>query len=449
MGDEFPAVSPTGGVAPASAAADPTPRTPIEPQREARPVRHGARISSLDFLRGLAVMGIVFANIVAFGQPLNAYFYPGGWIGESGDPEGWWWIAQFVLIDGKMRGLFTLLFGAGLYLFMERAWARGQSRWLQIWRLVLLLAFGLAHFYFIWEGDILAMYALIGFGVTACLRWDRTRQLRIAMLGYALGALLLGAMQSLPILIEAQVFGDSPEMAEARDQMLDGRDRALADDRASVQLVQAGDYGAVVGKRLTDQLWMPFTNTLFFGFETFPLMLLGAALYRFGFFTGEIDRSKMRRWGWIALGAGAAASLAIALFVRSMEFGYFTTFAALVGWSMVPRLAMTLGLAALLIDLCSTPGGRLRKRVEAAGRAAFTNYLGTSILMLFVMQGWALGLFAQLNRPQLYLVALATCFIMLAWSKPWLDRFRYGPLEWLWRCLTYRKLFAIRREGSR
>ena len=83
------------------------------------PVTLAERISSLDFIRGLAVMGILAANIVAFGQPPNAYMFPDAWVGSAGDPGGWMWIAQFILVDGKMRGLFTLLFGAGLYLFIR------------------------------------------------------------------------------------------------------------------------------------------------------------------------------------------------------------------------------------------------------------------------------------------------------------------------------------------
>ena len=103
------------------------------------------------------------------------------------------------------------------------------------------------------------------------------------------------------------------------------------------------------------------------------------------------------------------------------------------------------GLAALLAQWGSSASGWLAERVSSAGRAAFTNYLGTSVVMLLVFHGWAGGLFGQLGRTELYLVALATCALMLAWSKPWLERFRYGPLEWLWRCLTYGRKFPLRR----
>ena len=116
-----------------------------------------------------------------------------------------------------------------------------------------------------------------------------------------------------------------------------------------------------------------------------------------------------------------------------------------VGTSTFVRLPFVIGLAALLALWGPKATGWLGSRVSAAGRMAFSNYLGTSILMLFVFHGFALGLYGELTRPQLYIVVVAIWIIMLAWSKAWLSVFRFGPLEWLWRCLTYGKLFAIRR----
>ncbi|WP_236672321.1 hypothetical protein [Croceicoccus sp. YJ47] len=93
------------------------------------------RLASLDFMRGIAVMGILAANIIAFGQPQIAYLWPGGFMTEHGPLSDWLWVVQFTVIDGKMRGLFTLLFGAGMILFLDRARARGKGRWLQARRL--------------------------------------------------------------------------------------------------------------------------------------------------------------------------------------------------------------------------------------------------------------------------------------------------------------------------
>ena len=409
------------------------------------PVTSANRIGTLDFIRGIAVMGILAANIIAFGQPFSAYFYPEAFMVDPADPDGWQWIAQFVLIDGKMRGLFTLLFGAGMYLFMERVWERGGSRSLQMWRLFLLFCFGCLHFFFIWMGDILAMYGLIGFIAVACLRWTARMQLTVGIVGYVFGALFYAVVFSFFYIVAETPAGEQEVYQEMRVGLVDGIDESLADDVETAELKQSGDYAGLVEKRVIEEWIMIPTNAMLFVFETLPLMLLGMALYRFGFFSGEFPRSRMIGWGWAGLILGGLAHFGIGLVVKQSGFGFYAGNAAFLAWSMLPRLAMVLGLAALLIVYSPQWTGWLAERVRAAGRAAFTNYLGTSIVMMFVFHGWALGLFGELNRPQLNLVTALTCILMLAWSKPWLDRFRYGPLEWLWRCLTYQKLFPLKR----
>ncbi|MFZ9394873.1 MAG: DUF418 domain-containing protein [Erythrobacter sp.] len=412
---------------------------------ERAPVGASDRIGSLDFIRGLAVMGILAANIVAFGQPPSAYMFPDAFQVPANDAGGWMWVAQFVLIDGKMRGLFTLLFGAGLYLFMERAWAQGATRWLQARRLFFLLLFGLAHFFFIWFGDILSYYAMCGLVVLLCLRWTAKRQLIVGLTGYVLGSLAyLALMAPLPFVADTPL-GDSAGFAEMREDLEKGKADALADDAAEAELISSGDYTAFVAHRFSEHGFDPLANVLLFGLETLPLMLVGVALYRYGFFGNGIDRATMVRWGWIGLVAGALLHLAIALWARAEGFTFYGTLAAFVGFSSLPRLPMVVGLAALLVVYSPAWSGWLGQRITAAGRAAFTNYLGTSVAMLLVFHGWALGLFGKLDRPHLYVVVVLAWLVMLAWSKPWLARYRYGPLEWLWRCLTYGRLFPLQR----
>lgn len=412
----------------------------------AAPVALQSRISSLDFIRGLAVMGILAANIVSFGQPPSAYFWPDSFLVDPGDPGGWQWIVQFILIDGKMRGLFTLLFGAGMYLFMERAWERGSSRWLQIWRLVLLLGFGLLHFYLIWFGDILSMYAIIGFGAVACMRWKPETQIRVGLFVYSLGCIAWGgAFLMQYLIVDTGVFADQSWVAEARAEIVRSGETQRSNDAEIIVHMKSGDYAALLAERFAQQWFVPLVNPLFLFFETFSLMLIGMGLYRQGFFSGSFTPSKMKLWGWAGVIVGGALSLAIGLFVKSTGYSFMAVNAAFIGWSMVPRLMMVLGMAALLVEYSKSATGWLADRVSAAGRAAFTNYLGTSVVMMIVFQGWGLGLFGQLNRPLLYLVTVLAWLLMLAWSKPWLDRYRYGPLEWLWRCMTYRKAFPIKK----
>ena len=411
----------------------------------AAPARLAERIGSLDLMRGIAVLGILAANIVAFGQPFSAYMFPETFLVPAGDDGGWMWIAQFVLIDGKMRGIFTVLFGVGLYLFMERAWARGQTRWLQARRLFFLMLFGMVHFFFIWRGDILFYYAVIGFIALLCLGWSPKDQLKVGLLGYFAGAIFY-ALMMLPLHFIADTsFGQNVAMAETRVGLEEGKQEALADDVIESGLKQSDDYIGFVEHRFSEHWFEPLTNVLFFGLELLPLILIGMGLYRLGFFNGGIDPGRMRFWGWIGFLGGSLLHLLIGLWVQSIGFTYYGTLAAFVGVSPLPSLMMVLGIMALLAVYGPGCKGWLAQRFAAAGRAAFTNYLGTSILMLLVFHGWALGLFGELNRPQLYLVVLSAWIVMLAWSKPWLERYRYGPLEWLWRCLTYRKMFPLKR----
>jgi len=409
------------------------------------PVSAAERVATLDFIRGLAVMGILAANIIAFGQPFEAYMYPAAFLTDPGDPGGWMWIAQFVLVDGKMRGLFTLLFGAGLVLFMDRAWARGGTRWLQAWRLTILMAFGLIHFFFIWPGDILFYYALFGLVALLGLRWSIKVQLWVGLAGYMFGVLFSAGLVFPWLIVDTPMGESSPEMLEQRAGMIAEIETTLARSDVPNGAIASGDYVALVAHRMTEQWDEPFLNAMLFGLETLPLMLIGMALFRMGFFTGTWSRGKMVRWGLIGLILGALGHLAIGLVVRDSGFSYYGTLAGFFALSPLPRLWMVLGLAALLVAYAPGATGWLGERVRAAGRAAFTNYLGTSIVMMFVFHGWALGLFGQLNRPQLYVVVVLAWVLMLAWSKPWLDRYRYGPLEWLWRSLTYRTVFPLRK----
>ncbi len=410
------------------------------------PVAAAQRIDTLDFIRGIAVMGILWANIVAFGQPFEAYMYPAAFRTDPGDPGGWLWITQFVLIDGKMRGLFTLLFGAGMYLFMEKAWARGATWRLQAWRLVILAAFGLFHFFFIWPGDILFFYAAFGLPVLACTGWSAKSQLWTGLVGYMVGVIFYAIAVSLPWAVVDTPFGtSSPDFAEMRAGMIAGIDTTIARGAIPGDAIAAGDYGGLLAHRFAEQWYEPWTNLLFFFLESIPLMLIGMALYRMGFFSGTFNRAKMIGWGWAGLIVGALAHLGIALVVKEGGFTFYGTLAGFIAWSPLPRLPMVLGLAALMVVYAPSASGWLGERIRAAGRAAFTNYLGTSILMMFIFHGWALGLFGALNRPQLYLVVLLSWAVMLAWSKPWLDRYNYGPLEWLWRSLTYGRAFPLPR----
>ncbi len=423
--------------------------TPDLPEQAAAPATSKERIASLDLIRGIAVLGILAANIVAFGQPWSAYSWPGGFLTGHDTISDWLWVVQFVLIDGKMRGLFTLLFGAGMALFMERAWSRGEGRSLQARRLAILLVFGLIHFFFIWRGDILVLYSIAGFGTMLFLRKAPGKLLTLGLLGYAVGAVFYALSLGSAYVIADTQFGQAEGMEEARSSIADAKQATLEDDRTEIPIMTEGSYADYVSHNLADHAGDLLDVVFFFVFETVPLMLIGMAFYRYGWFSTAGDVGRRKAWGWALLITGTGLTLALALWVKAAGFTYWGAMSAMSAFSLLPRLSMILGMALLLGLFGNSASGWLVERLSAAGRVAFTNYLGTSVLMMLIFHPWAGGLWGELTRPELYLVVALGWAIMLAWSKPWLARYRYGPLEWLWRCLTYGRLFPLKRDSQR
>jgi uncharacterized protein len=357
----------------------------------------------------------------------------------------WGWLIQLVLIDGKLRGLFTLLFGAGLVLFTDKAWAKGAGLGLQVRRLFWLFCFGAAHFVLLWQGDILMSYAVAGVAVLPFLPWSGQRLLAAGLAGYLAGALLLTGLYGFSAMVSRDNMGGHPVFGDSHLQLVAAEQAITAQDRAEAALIVRGDYAGFVQRNaahLPDQLGFALLLNLV---ETVPLLLLGMGLYRLGFFTGRFDRRRVLRWSVAGLAAGAAVTALLGWQELRNGFSYFGSIWVIMGSTMLPRLPMILGLAGLLMLASGRAKGMLGERVRAAGRMAFSNYLGTSFVMLWVFHGFGLGLFGDLTRMQLYGVAGSAALAMLLWSKPWLDCFRYGPLEWLWRCLTYGQRVPLRR----
>ena len=181
--------------------------------------------------------------------------------------------------------------------------------------------------------------------------------------------------------------------------------------------------------------------------ETLSLMLLGMWGYKSGFLTGQWERQRYRRVATAGLGIGLAVYAACAYFTYANGFRPPYHYAAYGGFSPLFRPVMAIGYAALIMLLVA-PGGWLTTRLAAVGRTAFTNYLGCTIIGTFVFFGFAGDLYAQLSRSQAWLLVPPVWLLMLAWSKPWLDRFQYGPFEWLWRSLARMKLQPMRKDRA-
>lgn len=385
-------------------------------------------------MRGIALLGILTINVTGFWGPTLASFSPHLPRVEPGGDV--WFVIAFVLFEGKMRALFTLLFGASLLLFIEAAERRGTPGGrVQARRLLWLALFGYAHYLLLWWGDILFPYAVCGLGALLLRRlpvWP------LAAIGLALfmvphGLDAIGALGG--IAAERAVLTGHGLPADAADQaaMMARIATSLADDRR----VLLAPFLAAVRLRLTMAPWLPFQTLVSTFGETMPLMLIGMVLHRTGLWRGAWPPARLRVMALGGIGLGGALTLALAAWIARagfpprmmLELGPLTA---------LPHLLMALGYGAgLMLAWPHLSGGRVARVLAAAGRTAFTNYLGTTILMTALFSGWGLGLAAWLPRGWLPLFIPLGWGAMLAWPQAWLARHAQGPFETVWRRLTW------------
>ena len=406
------------------------------------------RIIALDVIRGIAVMGIFSVNVIAFAHIFPAYMNPAA-MGLEGEADLATWLANFLLIDGKMRSLFSMLFGASMLLVIDRAVAAGQSAGsVHFRRMIVLALFGLLHFYFIWFGDILFLYAIIGM-LAYLFRQKAARSLLIWSAGFfLLNASMMAASSDYFRTAQVEATAADATPAEIEEWSKAANWGAQSEERTARDIaIHRGSAVERAGHMLSERTFEPFLSLIFFGPETLALMLLGMAGYKSGFLTGEWSDRKYRAIAVWTLSIGAIASAVIAFNTWRSGFDLPTVFFNIVVAQLPFRIMMALGYAALII-LVFRNASWLRDRFAAVGRAAFTNYLGTSIVAALIFYGDGFGLYARLSRFEAWLVVPLVWLLMLAWSKPWLARFNYGPLEWAWRSLARWELQPMRRISS-
>jgi len=410
-------------------------------------VAPGQRIATLDIIRGVAVMGIFGVNVIAFAMPFQAYFNPTAY-GLDSQADLGLWFATFILIDGKMRGLFSMLFGASMLLVIERAEAAGRSPAdIHYSRMVWLLILGCVHYYLIWFGDILTLYALTGM-IAYLFRKRAVRTLVTWALAFlALDLLVMTGVSWQFFAAEAAVRAPGASAGALAQWHAMSSEFAVPDRAALAEELALfrGPWIGIVRDQFTEGLAGPLFQFGFGLLETLGYMLIGMAGLKSGFLTGAWEDRRYRRIALWTLGLSIPVYAAFAWIERRSGFDVSVFFLIFFVATNPFRLAMMAGYASLII-LLSRRGGWLVQRIAAAGRAAFTNYLGASLVATTIFYGFGLGLYGELSRLEAWLFAPALWIVMLLWSKPWLDRFAYGPFEWLWRSLARRSLQPMRRR---
>ncbi len=373
--------------------------TPAAPNSPSGPVSETGRITALDLIRGVAVLGILLMNVVSFKYGLVPYLNI-----SAGGTETWldWTIAVCgeIFVDQKFMGLFSLLFGAAVTLFIQRAASRGgPAIRLNLWRNTLLLAIGLLH-YQLWDGDVLMVYAICSAILLAAHNLSPRALIIAGVLIYLLPIANDFWMQSIANATNAPLIG--------------------------IWTQPGADIEEAIGLGL---LFNYFLRAL-------GMMLIGAGLYRIGFMHGSLPTVIYRRFALAGIGAGLTLAALGVVFVAISDFSRGVAFIGNTPNNLA-SIPLSLGYMSLLILWDRRPDHGLKQRLRAVGRMALTNYLMHSVLGVLILTSLLDGL--ALSRSWLLLFVLSVWALQLWWSQAWLSRYRFGPAEWLWRVATYRR----------
>ncbi|MCC5825470.1 DUF418 domain-containing protein [Alkalimonas sp.] len=398
------------------------------------PVAPAERMVILDAIRGFALFGILMMNMEYFQRPIQALML--GFNSEqSGLDYAVAWLS-FTFVQGKFYTLFSLLFGLGFIVFIDRARQKGGPAYaLFRRRLWVLLAIGVVHLLFIWSGDILHFYALVGFLLLFFVHAS-VKRLCIWAGVLLLTPILLIWLGSLAIEMAMQV---PEEAAKLEAGFAADKEKLLADIARGHQLYASGGYWQLVQWRLYEFQAMYISPALLlFVPMILGIFLLGAAFGRSGVFT-DLQQHKSFFWRlmWLGYGIGLPLTLIWGIYGTDVEvISPSIRNAFLMTCQNLSNLALCLAYLATLVHLYLYKS-RLIRVLAPAGRMALSNYLLHSLVFTLLFYGYGLGLYGDFGRAATTLMALLLYGFQLWFSHWWLQRYRSGPMEWLWRTLTY------------
>lgn len=426
------------------------------------PTPGGARIHSLDIIRGISVLGILLMNIVGFGLYKSAYFDPT----IAGGATGWnlklWWINS-MLFEGTMRGLFSMLFGAGILLFLERTKTtkdNGQVIDLYFRRIMWLLLFGVLHAYLLlWPADTLYHYALAGIFAFSFRHLKPVYLVIAAVLALALPSTLdiRDYLASKKTYDEAQAASAKKkqgiELSKTEAQAIIAWGEEVKSRKPSPEKIKEdianhhkGYWSMVQYLAPANQIQETTVAYRYKLWDALTMIFLGMAFYKWNI----LQANRSRRFYWLLALIGYGIGLTVNyLETRQLLVSQFSVHALEQTYLTynLGRIFTTFGhIALIMLFIKSGWLNFLQQAFKAAGQMAFSNYIGQTIICNFIFLGYGFALYGKLQRYELYYVVLGVWIFQLIFSSIWLHFFRFGPLEWLWRSLTYWKIQPLTKQ---
>lgn len=436
-------------------------------QTFATPVNQSERIVILDALRGIAILGILLMNIPGFALP-DPVIHDPSVLNEWGtiNFKTWYFIEWFM--EGSQRALFSMLFGAGIILFISRKEKSSKDLWpadyffrRQLW----LLLFGLFNgFVLLWFWDILFNYACVGMIMFAFRRWSP----KALIIAAAVCLLLQTARENIDDYRDRKMINKGEVIAkmdtsvtrltakqkEALGEMNGFKERSTPEAKLKKMEKNLSSVRGSYGDFYEYQSERVFHVEVFFlyygAWDILVFMFLGMAFFKNGILLGQAPV----KWYWGMFIGGLGLGLVISYcrlqplidykfnqfeLIKNVSFGFYE----------ISRTFRAIGIFGLIMLLYKSGWFKwLFALMRPVGQMAFTNYLMQSLLVGLFFYGIGFGMFGKLERHEIYYVVAATWALQIIWSHLWLKFFRFGPLEWLWRSLTYWKKQPFRKETN-
>jgi uncharacterized protein len=429
-------------------------------QETLQPTTKTERIAAMDTIRGISLFGILLMNITGFGL-YKAYFDPTNNGGATGPNLTVWWM-NMLLFEGTMRGMFSMLFGAGILLFTGRKSANVEGPAvtdLFFRRLMWMVLFGVIHCYLLlWDGEILYCYAIVGMFAFS-FRHLSPKHLIIA------AAVVLSVATAFGVKDFFKYKDAFEKVTIAQTKKTNGQ-KLVKEDSASIEkwkaiikeekatpeqlkeemTARSKGYWSIVKHKIPVNQYAQTTFLYFINFwDTLHMMLLGMAFFKLGILKGAKSN---RFYGLMALlgyGIGITVNYFETSYIVSSNFSTVSIYQNLMTYPL-GRISTTCGhIALIMLFVKSGFLPFLQKSLAAVGQMAFTNYITHSIICNFIFLGYGLSMYGKLQRYELYYIVVSIWIFQLIVSPIWLKYFRFGPLEWLWRSLTYWKMQPMKR----
>lgn len=392
------------------------------------------RYGSLDLLRGIAIIAILLINIQSFGYVFTSYFNP--FVG--GEPSGLdiaSWFFTHTLIDQKFYTIFSMLFGAGIVLLATRTEHKGLSPAKYHYRRnIFLLIIGLLHASFIWYGDILTMYAFLA--LFTYFMWRRK-----VITQWIVGLLCVAIV----VPINLYIANTMPvEMVTYVQQAFQPSQEAIAAEVNGY----LGSYAANMEQRAEFGNNKAMVYEMFTVLRIFGCMIIGMALLKSGYLNAQWTKEQYKKYATYAfvLGLPLVLASAASVYITQYDDAVFTRY-VLGNLNYVGSFLLSLGYISLInLWYLNTGSEGIKSRLQAMGQMAFTNYLTQSVVCTTIFYGFGLGLFGELSRFEMLVVAACLAGLQFWYSKIWLSKFTMGPLEWLLRMLSYWQFPKLLRD---